>query len=175
MFDFNSVNVYLVSGNKNVFHGFSLIITLVLCHQTWSLAYTLTSSLHIRTQESAVLIHNCARCLDGARHKERGTEEEDNNTSPPHPTPPAWQQPERSSLLCRPIKKGVRHPAHRGVCRNPFQQPWQDVLVGTGLCKMEVVKLSCCINSAVLPQRESTNGSSAAVAVHSRSTLMPTS
>lgn len=46
----------------------------------------------------------------------------------------------------------------------------EDVLVEMGLCKMEVVKLSCCINSVVLPQRESTNGSSPAVAVRRRYT-----
>ncbi|KAL1258386.1 hypothetical protein QQF64_011630 [Cirrhinus molitorella] len=49
----------------------------------------------------------------------------------------------------------------------------EDVLVETGLCKMEVVKLSCCINSVVLPQHESTNGSSPAVAVRRRSTTQP--
>ncbi|ROL42793.1 hypothetical protein DPX16_8539 [Anabarilius grahami] len=42
-----------------------------------------------------------------------------------------------------------------------------------GLCKMEVVKLSCCINSVVLPQREYTNGSSPADAVRRSSTTQP--
>lgn len=60
------------------------------------------------------MIHECAGCLDGARHKERGEEEEEeeNNTSPPH----------RAIISPLPThKKGVRHP-HGGVRRNPFQR-----------------------------------------------------
>ncbi|RXN03592.1 hypothetical protein ROHU_021071 [Labeo rohita] len=58
----------------------------------------------------------------------------------------------------------------RAVTQDEGQERNEDVPVETGLCKMEVVKLSCCINSVVLPQRESTNGSSPAVAVRRRST-----
>lgn len=139
-----------------------MIITLVLCHQARSSAYTLTRHKRVHAVESVQNTSTLRRtqswstsALDVSMvpDTKREAQRRSRRTIPaPHT--------ERSSLLCRPIKNGARHP-HGGVCRNPFLRGhntgcdtgwvrYEGVLVETGLCKMEVVKLSCCINSVNL-------------------------